>query len=157
MIHNFGIISDLNVHFLSEERQYQDCINAKKHNIVLRAAGLVFETILLTLVGAAILVIFSMFAFVLLSPIIMLTVVCWPATVAIIGTIAAIWLTFKLCEGIKIYKTQTPYYIAPNKEYQKLIKRHRKPLGARLTDFFRGWWEYCTYCNVFVLSIMRNK
>lgn len=137
-MHNFGIISDLNVHYLYNERQHQECVNAKKHGAAYNAGKFVLETILKGLSGAwvVIKIVFIMLAFT--WPLLILAGFFWPATAAVFGLAALAYLTFKAYEGIRIYNSQKPYYKPPIPKYQKLIKRNKKPFGAKLTDFFRN-------------------
>lgn len=138
MMHNFGVISDLNIHSLTDERTYQDCVTAKKHGIAYKVAAVVLETIIITLYLTVLVILITLYAALLFFPLILLALICWPATVAIIGACAAIYLMCKVNEGLKIYTSQKPYYLPPIKKYEKMRLRNRKPLGARLTDFFRG-------------------
>lgn len=139
MMHNFGIIADLNFHFLSELRQYEDCINKKKHGIIYKTGEVILQTIGISLIGVLFVTYISLFltAF-LIVPIIFALAGMWPVTVALIGSLVLAYIVFKTIEGIKIFKSQEPYYIKPIERYQHLIKRNKKPFGSKLTDFFRG-------------------
>lgn len=138
MMHNFGIISDLNVHFLLKERQHQDCVDKKlRRSKVDLAIEYVATTFSFTLIGTVVVIYITLAALIIVPIIAYLTIVCWPITVALVAGYITAYIVYQTIEGIEVYKSQTPYYKPPIKKYQNLIKRTKKPFGARLTDFFR--------------------
>lgn len=138
MNHNFGIIMDLNFHYLYEERSYQDCVRAKKENIVWKATKFVLNTIGMSIALVLMVIATSIWPIFIGLVLALVGTICWPATAVIVGTVAAIYLTIKVVEGFNLYHTQKPYYISPIEKNKHLIKRNKKPFGSKLTDIFRG-------------------
>lgn len=116
-MHNFGVISDMNIHAAVRQR----C--GWNPSLIVRTLIKVLDAVL------------EHFFMGLFISIVALAV--WPLTLLVLGAFAIALGIIGLFNGINVLFGEQKYYIKENKKFTALITR-RKTFGTRLKDFLRG-------------------